>query len=288
MPEGPVSRVVFLGTPEEAAVVLRRLVAGGVEVAAAVTRPDARRGRGPTLTPSSVALAASELSIPVSHDHEATLRANPGLLGVVVAYGRIFRADLLASHALVNVHFSLLPRWRGAAPVERALLAGDPETGVCLMRVASGLDEGDVFDCTVVPIRPSDTAASLRSALAVAGADLLSDRLAGGLGAPTPQRGEPTYAHKITSADRTIDWAEPAEWCLRRVRIGGARAVVEGSDVRVHAAVVVDTVGDPGRVVGVDRGGVTVACGVGGLRLTRVQPANGRHMDAADWWRGRR
>jgi methionyl-tRNA formyltransferase len=288
LPAGPVGRVVFLGTPDEAAVVLRRLVADGVEVVAAVTRPDARRGRGPGRSPSPVKIAATDLGVAVSHDHDETLRAHPGVLGVVVAYGRIFSDALLERHALINLHFSLLPRWRGAAPVERALLAGDTETGVCLMRITSGLDEGDVYDCVRVPIGSADTATTLRSTLADAGADLLSCRLATGLGSASAQAGEATYAAKITAVDRTIDWAESAVMSVRRVRLGAARAILEGDEVRVHSATIVDAAGVPGRVLGVDRDGITVACGVGALRLERIQSASGREMAAADWWRGRR
>ncbi|MGA1358221.1 MAG: methionyl-tRNA formyltransferase, partial [Ilumatobacteraceae bacterium] len=156
LPTGAARRIVYLGTPEVAVSPLRALVAAGVDVALVITRVDKRRGRGGELSPSPVKRAAMDLGIPVSHRLEDALTVGADL-GVVVAYGRIIPAAVLERLAMINVHFSLLPRWRGAAPVERALLAGDQETGICIMRVEEGLDTGVVYARVVVPIRPDHT-----------------------------------------------------------------------------------------------------------------------------------
>lgn len=288
LPVGPIGEVLFLGTPAEAAVVLRHLVGDGIRVVAAVTRPDARRGRGSARTPSPVAATADGLGIPVMYDHAEALAAHPGVLGVVVAYGRVFDASTVARHGLVNLHFSMLPRWRGAAPVERALLAGDTETGVCLMRIASGLDEGDLFACESVAIGPDESAADLRARLAAIGARLVARELTAGLGEPRPQSGAATYAHKLTASDRTIRWEESAELALRRVRVGPARATVGGHELRVLAARVGEGLGEPGAVRLVGRDAVAVECAEGALELLEVQPPGGTPMRATDWLRGRR
>ncbi len=178
---------------------LRALVAAGHDIALCVTRPDRRRGRGGAVTPSPVKEAALELGLPVSHSMEDV--AGVGVeLAVVVAYGRIIPATLLAQVPMVNLHFSLLPRWRGAAPVERAILAGDRETGVCLMKLEEGLDTGPVYARRVVPIGSDADLAALRAELVELGSALLVESLAGGLAGlpvPEPQEGEPTIASKV-------------------------------------------------------------------------------------------
>ena len=189
-------RLVYLGTPEVAVPPLEALHRAGFDIALVVTRPDKRRGRGGALAPSPVKAAAEALGLPVSHDpaDAATVGAD---LGVVVAYGRIIRTELLEVLPMVNLHFSLLPRWRGAAPVERAILAGDAETGVCLMVVAPELDTGDVYAVERVAIEPTDTLDGLRNRLVAIGTRLLVDGLTAGLEPPRPQEGEPVYADKI-------------------------------------------------------------------------------------------
>nr|MCU0261798.1 methionyl-tRNA formyltransferase [Ilumatobacteraceae bacterium] len=182
-------RLVFLGTPEAATVPLRRLVDAGHEVALVVTRVDTRRGRGSGVSPSPVKATALELGLPVSHEVDDVLRTGAEL-GVVVAFGRIIKPHVLAGVPMVNLHFSLLPRWRGAAPVERAILAGDAETGVCLMDVEEGLDTGGVHACVATPIGDDETASELRARLVALGSELLVDRLAAGLGVASPQEGE--------------------------------------------------------------------------------------------------
>lgn len=283
-------RLAYLGTPDAAVVPLRALHAAGHEVALVVSRPDARRSRRGGATPSPVKAAATELGLPVSDDPDDVLDAGVEL-GVVVAYGRILRAPLLGAVPLVNLHFSLLPRWRGAAPVERAILAGDAVTGVCLMEVAEGLDTGAVHACVEVPIGPTTTAADLREDLAERGSRLLVDQLREGLGEPRPQSSEGvTYADKVGPDDLRIDWDRRGEEILRQVRVGGAWTTWRGERFKVHEAAAVAPVGDAepaGTLVAVGRGvGVRVADGV--LELRRVQPAGRAAMAGPDWANGAR
>lgn len=277
-------RLVYLGTPEMAVPPLRALVHAGFDVALAVTRPDARRGRGAELSVSPVGAAAAELGLGVVHAPEGAL-GTPADLGVVVAYGRIIKPPVLAVLPMINLHFSLLPRWRGAAPVERALLAGDDETGVCVMQVEEGLDTGGVFARTAVPIGPHTTAADLRAELVAAGTDLLVRTLQSGLGVPEPQVGEPTYAAKLDPAELRLDWELPAIVLDRLVRVGGAWTTVRGRRLKVVAAEPITAVVDlgPGAL-----DGVVVGTGQGALRLVTVQPEGKAPVAAAEWRRGAR
>ena len=214
---------------------LRALVAAGCQVKLVVTRPPRRRGRGGLATMSPVGTAASGLGLEVtwSLDDAAGLPAD---LGVVVAYGEMISDSVLRARRTVNLHFSLLPRWRGAAPVERAILAGDSEAGVCLMEVVGELDAGRVYSSARTPIAPDDTAESLRARLCALGTGLLLDALAGGFGTPQPQAGTVTWAAKIDPAELRIDWAAPAEHVLRLVRVGGAWTTFRGKRLKVLAA----------------------------------------------------
>lgn len=227
---------------------------------------------------------AEEKGFPVSHDIVDVTKAEAEL-GVVVAYGRIIKPDILAALNLVNVHFSLLPRWRGAAPVERAILAGDPVTGVCLMEIEEGLDTGGVYRRAEVPIGPEETAAELTGRLARLGADLLVDALAEGLGQPEPQRGEPTYAPKIEPGELHLVWARPAEELHRVVRLGRAWTTFRGRRLLVLKARVhqMEASLPPGSIEG-DR----VQTGTGELQLITVQPEGRRAQPAAEWLRGSR
>lgn len=277
-------KLAYFGTPEIAVAPLRALHAAGHDVVLVVSGADKRRGRGRATSPSPVKAAALELGLRVSDDPDDVLGAG-AQLGVVVAYGRIIRPHLLAELAMVNLHFSLLPRWRGAAPVERAILAGDDRTGVCVMEVAEGLDTGDVYASVEVPIGADETAAALRSRLIEVGTDLLVDTLAAGLGAGTPQSDHGlTYAEKITAEDLRLDWIAPALEVSRTVRVGGAWTTWHGARFKVHEATVVDAEGAPG--VFVDP--VTVACGEQALALMVVQPEGKARMDADSWARGAR
>lgn len=228
-------RLVYLGTPAMAVPPLEALVAAGHDVVLVVTGADKRRGRGGDTSPSPVKEAAARLGIPVTHRVDDALDAAADL-GVVVAFGRIIKPHVLAALPMVNLHFSLLPRWRGAAPVERALLAGDDVTGVCVMAVEEGLDTGGVYAVEEVPIGPATTADELRRTLVDVGTRLLVDTLAEGLGEPAPQTGTPTYAAKIDPAELRIDWQAPAEQIDRLIRLGGAWTTFRGARVKIHAA----------------------------------------------------
>jgi methionyl-tRNA formyltransferase len=244
---------------------LEALVADGHDVAVVVTRPDRRRGRGADPSPSPVAKAATALGLDVSHDVDDVLAVGAEL-GVVVAFGQLIKPRVLARLPMINLHFSLLPRWRGAAPVERAIMAGDDVTGVCVMQVAEALDTGDVHACVEVPIGVGVTAAQLRDELVATGTALLVEQLREGLDPPVPQVGEPTYAAKITPDDLRLDWTRPAVELERLVRVGGAWTTWRGSRIKV-----VETEISDGRLV-----------------PTVVQPEGKRPMTFADWRRGAR
>ena len=257
---------------------LRALVAAGFEVVAVVTRADARRGRGSDVSPSPVKAAALELGIPVLHRVEDVRDLHVDL-GVVVAFGRLIGPDVLAAVPMVNLHFSLLPRWRGAAPVERALLAGDTVTGVCLMQLDEGLDTGPVHACVEVPIGPEQTAAELRHELVAAGSALLVERLRVGLATPRPQQGEATYAAKLQPDERRLDWSAPALARHRTVRLGGAFTTLQGRRLRILEASVVDAAAT---------GDTLVGDVVGGLRLLTVQPESKAPMPFSAFANGAR
>jgi methionyl-tRNA formyltransferase len=281
-------RLVYLGTPAMAVPPLEALCADGFDVALVVTRPDTRRGRGSGLDPSPVKVAAEALGIPVAHRVDDLLALDPlPDLGVVVAYGALVRRHVLEVVPMVNLHFSLLPRWRGAAPVERALLAGDTETGVDLMQLEEGLDTGPVYGEVRLPITPTTTAAALRSALVAAGTDLLVSRLRGGLADPRPQQGEATYAAKIHPDELRLELSGPVALADRLVRLGGAHTTFRGQRLKVHAADVLpapdDRALDPGLLVG-----DTVDLGDGRLRLVSVQPEGKKPMPVAAWRNGAR
>jgi methionyl-tRNA formyltransferase len=267
---------------------LHALHAAGFEIAVVVSRPDRRRGRGGALSPSPAKAAALELGLPVTDDLDAVLAADVEL-GVVVAYGRIIPRRVLEEVAMVNLHFSLLPRWRGAAPVERALLAGDERTGVCVMEVAEGLDTGAVYAVEETDITPVDTLTSLRGRLVDMGARMLVDVLRDGLPAPVPQVGEVTMAAKIDPAELEIDWRRPAAEIDRLVRLGGAWTAFRGRRLKVWQVEAVPPVesgagaAEPGSL-----DGLTVATGSGALVLVEVQPEGKARQSAVDWRNGSR
>lgn len=274
-------RLAFLGSPEPAVVALRALVAAGHEVAVVVTQPDRKRGRGSSLSPSPVKAAAVELGLPVVHQVDEALPF-AAELGVVVAFGKLIKPHVLAQLPMVNVHFSLLPRWRGAAPVERAILAGDTTTGVCLMQLDEGLDTGAVYACEEVEIGPDESAADLMARLAELGARLLVDRLATGLGEAVAQAGEPTYAAKLEASDFELHFDRPAPELARVVRLGRAWTTFRGKRLRVLRATAVDDGPAPSRLAGLVAG-----AGAGtGLALVEVQPEGKAPMPADAWARG--
>lgn len=280
-----VRRVAYLGTPAIAVPPLQALVASGFDVAAVITGPDRRRGRGSATSATPVKACALELGLDVHHD----LGVLDDLwvdLAVVVAFGAIIPAELLGRIPMVNLHFSLLPRWRGAAPVERAILAGDDRTGVCVMQVETGLDTGGVLACVELPVDQHVTAAGLSQRLSTAGADLLAATLAGPLPTPQPQTGETTYAHKLSPADVALSWQLPATDLVRRVRVGGAWTTFRGRrlgvvDAVAHAPAAGDP--DPGVV-----SGVMVGTGDGTLELVTVLPEGRTRVDAESWRNGAR
>ncbi len=228
-------RIVYFGTPQVAVAPLRALVIAGHQVELVVTRPPRRRGRGGRSTPSPVGSVASELGLKVTWNADDATAVSADL-GVVVAFGELISDEVLRQRRTVNLHFSLLPRWRGAAPVERAILAGDTETGVCLMEVVSELDAGGVYRRAHTPINSGDTADDLRARLCAMGVDLLLDALANGFDTPEPQTGTVTWAEKISPPELRIDWAAPAEQILRLVRVGGAWTTLRGRRLKVLSA----------------------------------------------------
>jgi methionyl-tRNA formyltransferase len=294
------ARLVFLGTPEAAVLPLRTLVDAGHDVAMVVSRPDRRRGRGSGLTPSPVKAAALELGLDVVDSLAPAVEVGAEL-GVVVAYGRIIPVAVLERLPMVNLHFSLLPRWRGAAPVERAILEGDSETGVCLMAVEAGLDTGPIYAEADTEIDEEETADELRYRLVVMGCQLLVENLAAGLrGLPIPQdqKGEPSYAEKVVPAELEIRWDQPAIQIRRMIRLGRAWTTFRGRRLhvlratRVPSGAGVSGPGDsmepadaamvPGRL-----GGADVTCGQGTrVRLVTVQAEGKRPMAAEEWLRG--
>ena len=256
---------------------LRALVAAGHDVALVVTAADKRRGRGGALVPSPVKAAALELGLPVTDRVDDVLELDPlPELGVVVAFGKLIKPHVFEAVPMINVHFSLLPRWRGAAPVERAILAGDERTGVCVMAIEEALDTGAVFRSVEVPIGPDATIDELRSVLVDLGTRLVLDALEHGLGTPTPQQGEPTYASKIAPAEHQIDWSAPAVDVHRLVRIGSAWTTYNGKRLKVWRTAL--PAGD----------GVTVPTGTDVIELVEVQPEGKGRMPARAWANGAR
>ncbi|MBW3556060.1 MAG: methionyl-tRNA formyltransferase [Actinobacteria bacterium] len=277
-------RLVFLGSPEAAVPPLRALVEDGHDVVLVITQPDRKRGRGAALVPTPVKAAALALGIPSSHLVDDAIEAGADL-GVVVAFGKLIKPHVLARLPMVNVHFSLLPRWRGAAPVERAILAGDTETGVCLMALDEGLDTGPVYACEPLPIGDEETADELRARLVRAGTELLVERLRAGLGVAVPQEGEPTYAAKIEPSELRLDFSRPAVEVNRVVRLGRAWTTFRGRRLQVLQARVRDTGPTPAGFLE----GLVVGCGHGtGLELVAVKPEGRSALAAAEWRNGAR
>lgn len=287
------ARLAYLGTPELSVPPLRALLDAGHDVELVVSGPDRRRGRGSTISPSPLKAAALGLGLATTSDLAdvvALERGEPPELGVVVAFGRLIRPAIFDVVPMVNLHFSLLPRWRGAAPVERAILAGDATTGVCVMAVEEGLDTGAVYARTELEIAPTEHLGSLRDRLVGAGSELLVEVLAdgvAGLPEPVPQEGEATYARKLDPAELELDWERPTRDVLAVVRLDRAHTTVEGRRLRVLEASAVPVADPPVR--GLRPGTLSadaVSTGDGVVRLEIVQPEGGRPMTARDWLRG--
>lgn len=269
---------------------LRALVAAGHEVRLVVTRPDRRRGRGGATAPSRLKAEAERLGLPVAHDLDSVAEVGAEL-GVVVAYGRIVPARVLERLPMLNLHFSLLPRWRGAAPVERAILAGDDVTGVCVMALERELDTGPVYARQEITIEPGEHLGALRDRLVVVGSGLLVELLAAPLPEPQPQRGEPTYADKIAPGELRLTWTRPAAELSRVVRLDRAWTTWRGRRLLVLEAEEADVATAPPDARPMAPGtldGDTVSAGEGALELIRVQPEGRAPMSAVEWLRGAR
>ncbi|HMM47860.1 MAG TPA: methionyl-tRNA formyltransferase [Thiobacillaceae bacterium] len=295
-------RVIFAGTPPFAAAALEALADAGHELALVLTQPDRPAGRGMKPAPSAVKRAALARGLAVyqpsslkTADAQAELRAIGADVMIVAAYGLILPAAVLALPRLgcLNIHASLLPRWRGAAPIQRAILAGDAETGITIMQMDAGLDTGPMLLKTTVPIRDTDTAATLHDALAAAGASAIVEALAD-YPALVPEKqddADATYAAKLSKEEAKLDWHQPAEVLARAVRAfnpaPGAWTTLEGTPLKIWAAELVPGSGQPGEALAADAGRLVVACGDGALVLREVQPAGGKRMAAAAFLAGR-
>ena len=291
--------VVFMGTPDFAVPSLSELLANGYDVVRVYTQPPRPSGRGKKLTKSPVHQFAEIMGIPVETpekfrkssviDSLETLNVD---VACVVAYGQILpqRALDAPRFGCLNLHGSLLPRWRGAAPVQRAIMAGDDATGVQIMQMAKGLDTGDILLSETVPIKPNDTTASLSQTLSQIGASLWPRALAalerGGL-TPTPQTGEPTYAHKIDKSEARIDWNRPAQELDCHIRglapFPGAWCEMDGIRVKIHLAKPAEGSGPAGTVL--NKAGL-IACSQGAIALKVVQPAGKPKMDIEEFLKG--
>ena len=293
-------RVIFAGTPEFAGHALRAIIAAGHVVPLVLTQPDRPAGRGMALQPSPVKRLAEASGIEVFQPptlKDAAAQERIAAVGadvmVVAAYGLIVPQVVLAMprFGCINIHASLLPRWRGAAPVQRALLAGDHETGVSIMQLEAGLDTGPVLLRAACPIGAADNAATLHDRLAESGARLIVEALSK---LPLPMEPQPaagvTYAHKIEKAEALIDWSKDAQELDRHIRafnpFPGAQARFGGQTVKLWQAVPVAGGGEKGRILSVDRNRIVVACGSGALAVSELQKAGGKRLPVREFLAG--
>ncbi|WP_170421762.1 methionyl-tRNA formyltransferase [Ruegeria arenilitoris] len=291
-------RVIFMGTPEFSVPVLKALVQAGHEIAAVYCQPPRPAGRGKKDRPTPVHARAEALGLPVRHptslkspEEQAAFAALKADVAVVVAYGLILPQPILDAprHGCLNIHASLLPRWRGAAPIHRAIMAGDAETGVCIMQMEAGLDTGPVLLRQATPIGPEETTAQLHDRLSAMGADLIVqalDRLPELTPEPQPEVGV-TYAAKIDKAEARVDWSRPAVEVDRQIRglspFPGAWTQIEGERVKLLASRLSDGQGVPGEVLD---DALRVACGTGAVELLRLQRAGKAAQDRETFLRG--
>lgn len=295
-------RVLFAGTPAVAVPSLDALMKAGFNIVAVLTRPDAPMGRKRVLTPSPVAARAMELGIEVLRaakvDDDTTARIAEFApdVAAIVAYGGIVPKAALGvpTHGWVNLHFSLLPAWRGAAPVQRSIIAGDDVTGAATFQLEEGLDTGPVFGTLTETVRPEDTAGDLLERLSISGAVLLSQTLSAidaGQAAPQPQNGEVSLAPKLTLDDGRLDWQQPALALNRRARgvtpEPGAWTTLEGQRVKLEPVALRPEIKDlPPGSIRVEGKSVLVGTGSHAVELGRIQPAGKKMMSSADWARG--
>ena len=297
-------RIGFAGTPAFAQQALQTILQAGFKVVVVLTQPDRPSGRGMQLMPSPVKQLALSRGIPVEQplslrndEAQAMLRSYDLDVLVVVAYGLILPQAVLdmPRHGCLNIHASLLPRWRGAAPIHRAIEAGDSETGVCIMQMDAGLDTGGVVDEARLSILPTETTAQLHDRLAALGAERIVavlQALADGktLAAQAQPEVGVTYAHKLEKAESLLDVSAPAELLDRKIRaynpFPGAVLHVVGKPIKIWQASLVAGGGVPGTVLAADDAGVVLACGDGALRLEVLQAPGGKRLPAAEFLRG--
>jgi methionyl-tRNA formyltransferase len=288
LPRERAKRIVYIGTPEIAVAPLQALVAAGFHVELVVTGVDKRRGRGTQTTANPVKTAALALGIPISHDINDVLKLNPdGLLGVVVAFGSIIAPEILHHAPMINIHYSALPRWRGAAPVERAILEGDSTTAVCIIQVVEQLDAGDVLASAPCTIREDDSVASLRDRLGHLVLPLLIDMCSNGVSSQQAQVGDVVIARKISTNDLAITWSSSPDQISRQVRLGNAFTFFEGKRFKVHEVSRVSEQLPEGSISFKD-GMVLVGTREGSLQLLTVQPEGKPRIAASEWARGAR
>lgn len=299
-------KVIFAGTPDFAASALKAIAAAGFEIPLVLTRPDRPKGRGMQLQASPVKQAALDLGLAVaqpptlrSEDAQELLRKQHADVMVVAAYGLILPQAVLdiPQHGCLNIHASLLPRWRGAAPIQRAIEAGDAETGVCIMQMDAGLDTGNVVSEHRYAVKAADTAQNVHDALAEIGAqavvaDLQRLRQEGRLKSiPQPENGV-TYAQKLSKEEAKIVWSEPAVAVERKIRafnpVPGAWTEYQGKQLKIWRAETVAQSGKAGEVLYCGSDGLIVACGEQALKITELQPAGGRRMNIAAFAAGNR
>lgn len=290
-------RVIFMGTPDFSVPVLDALVDAGHDLVAVYSQPPRPAGRGKKDRPSPVQARAEALGLPVHHpvsvrneDAQAIFASHNADIAVVVAYGLILPQVILdtPTHGCLNIHASLLPRWRGAAPIHRAIMAGDAATGVCIMQMEAGLDTGPVLLRQATPIAPAETTGQLHDRLSAMGAALVVealDRLPELTPETQPEDGV-TYAAKIDKSEARVDWDRPAAEVANHIcglsPFPGAWCDVDGERVKLHVAEVIDGDASPGTVLQ----GFDVACATGAVRITRAQRPGKKPMDAADVLRG--
>lgn len=298
-------RIIYMGTPDFAVNALEKIVEAGHEVVACYTQPDKPKGRGKALQPTPVKVRAMEHDIPVYQPAKLRDQENVDVINeyapdaiVVAAYGQILPESILniPRYGCINIHASLLPKYRGAAPIERAIIDGDKETGVTTMYMAKGLDTGDMIEQSVVPIEDDDTGESLTDKLAACGAELIIstlEKLENGTAVRTPQDDSKScYAAMLSKDMGHIDFMQPAEQIERLVRglqpWPCAFTSINGKNVKIYGAKVVDvpcaTV--PGQIVNVTKKSFAIACGAGALQITRLQPEGKKPMDTAAFLAG--
>jgi methionyl-tRNA formyltransferase len=296
-------KIIFAGTPEFAAAALRALIAAGHEIVLTLTQPDRPAGRGMKLTPSPVKVVAEQHGIPVwqpeklrTPEQQAPVAAAQADVMVVAAYGLILPQAVLdmPRHGCLNIHASLLPRWRGAAPIQRAILAGDTETGITIMQMDAGLDTGDMLSVHVTPITADDTASSLHDKLAAQGAEAIVAALADMSALQTTRRPQPqdgvTYAEKLKKEEAAINWQASALELDRQIRafnpFPSAQTTLQGSPLKIWRATPVAGHGEPGTILALDKNGIVVACGTDALCITELQKAGSKRLETGAFLAG--